>query len=121
MKIKKEILIIRPEIALIKILLNIDLYNKYRSYININKEDREVLYLYSTLDKMMESYNRSLSFDEYQLTVTSNVQDKTISTFILFFICMPYLFSIFFFSGTIKTGTISINTIKAWYKTRKTL
>jgi len=74
--IRKEIKIIRPEIALIKILLNIDLYNKYRSYININKEDREVLYLYSTLDKMMESYNRSLSFDEYQLTVTSNIQDK---------------------------------------------
>ena len=54
---------IRPEAALIKILLELDVYNKYRSFIDI-QEDRELKLLYSFLDKVMERYQRDVTFDE---------------------------------------------------------
>ena len=56
---------IRPEAALIKILLELDVYNKYRSFIDI-QEDRELKLLYSFLDKVMERYQRDVTFDEYK-------------------------------------------------------
>jgi len=63
---------IRPEAALLKVLLELEVYNKYRSYIEI-KEDRELHMLYSFLDKLMEKYQRDVSFDEYCLTVMSSI------------------------------------------------
>src|ERR1035437_7930931 len=66
---------IRPEAALIKVLLELEVYNKYRSYIVI-KDDKELQTLYSFLDKLMEKYQRDLTFDEYAITVLSNVQHE---------------------------------------------
>jgi len=74
---------IRPEAALIKVLLELEVYNKYRSFITI-KDDRELQTLYTFLDKLMEEYQRDVSFDEYSLTVMSNIQqDKEVTLALL--------------------------------------
>lgn len=70
---------IRPEAALLKVLLELEVYNKYRSYIKLNKEDKELHTLYSFLDKLVEKYQRDITFDEFAVTVLSNVvQDKLV-------------------------------------------
>src|SRR5687768_4357391 len=56
------------ELLVIKYLLNIDNYNKYRHYIKI-KDNKELEEMYDILDSMIKSYQRTISFDEYQVTV----------------------------------------------------
>ena len=74
---------IRPEAALIKILLEIDVYNKYCSFIDI-QEDRELKLLYSFLDKVMERYQRDVTFDEYCVVVLGSITtDKPVIAKIL--------------------------------------
>jgi len=74
---------IRPEAALIKILLELEVYNKYRSFITI-KDDRELQTLYTFLDQLMEEYQRDVSFDEYCLVVMSGIQqDKEVTQTLL--------------------------------------
>jgi len=69
---------IRPEAALLKILLEREVYNKYRSYIVI-KDDKELQTFYSFLDKLMEKYQRDITFDEFAITVLSNTtHDKLV-------------------------------------------
>ena len=63
----------RPEISLLKILLDKDLYDSYRKYITINKDEQELKQLYSLLDKCIETHNRSLSFNEFYVYVLSNL------------------------------------------------
>ena len=47
------------QLYLIKYLLNINNYNKYRYYIKVNKEDKELYYLYKSLDNLIKEYNIS--------------------------------------------------------------
>lgn len=56
------------ELIIIKYLLNIDNYNKYRYYIKI-KDNKELNKLYTILDSMMSSYNRTILFSEYKAVV----------------------------------------------------
>ena len=67
---------ILPEAALLKVLLNQETYNKYRQHITI-KDNKELQTLYSFLDKMMEEYQRDVTFDEYCLCVLSNVNTNS--------------------------------------------
>lgn len=64
---------LRPEVALLNILVNLQVYNKYRQYIEI-KDDKELSTLYNFLDKLIDSFQRDLSFEEYSIYVLSNLQ-----------------------------------------------
>lgn len=64
---------LRPEAVLLNILVNLQVYNKYRQYIEI-KNDKELSTLYSFLDKLIDSFQRDLSFEEYTIYVLSNIQ-----------------------------------------------
>jgi len=64
---------LRPEAALLNILVNLQVYNKYRQYIEL-KDDKELSTLYSFLDKLVDSFQRDLTFEEYSLYVLSNIQ-----------------------------------------------
>jgi replicative DNA helicase len=66
---------IKPEVALLSILINLDVYNKYRQYI-VLKEEKELSVLYSLLDKLIDTYKRDLTFDEYCLYVSSQVTNN---------------------------------------------
>jgi replicative DNA helicase len=55
------------ELILIKHLLAINNYNKYRHFIRI-KEKKELEELYKILDSMMGSYGRDLTFSEFKAT-----------------------------------------------------
>ena len=59
----------------IKQLLNINIYNKYRQYIKIKKDDKELYNLYETLDSLVETYKRDITFEEYRLSVLSKWSD----------------------------------------------
>jgi len=62
---------------LIKYLLNITNYTKYRRYIKVNKEtDKEVYLLYRTLDKLIEKYNINLSINDYSLAVLTTLGNE---------------------------------------------
>lgn len=63
------------ELMLIKSLLNLSNYNKYRSYIKLKSEDKELVLLYSILDDMINTYQRDLTFEEFELTVLSKQPD----------------------------------------------
>lgn len=63
------------ELIIIKNLLGITYYNKYRSFIRIKKDDRELYNMYSTLDEMMERYKRDISLDEYSVYILSKFPD----------------------------------------------
>lgn len=57
------------ELLIIKSLLVQHYYSKYRSYIRLKKEDKELLSLYSVLDEMVDIHHRDLTLDEYKLSV----------------------------------------------------
>ena len=61
---------IRPELLLLKYLLDYELYSKYRSYIK-DIEEKELQTLYSILDKLMTKQT-SITFEEYSLYVLTN-------------------------------------------------
>lgn len=63
---------IKPEAALLNILILQDYYNKYRDFI-VLKEDKELQTLYCLLDKAMEIYQRDLSYEEFTYYVLSNI------------------------------------------------
>jgi len=63
---------IKPEAALLNILILQEYYNKYRNFIMV-KEDKELQTLYSLLDKAMETYQRDLSYEEFTYYVLSNI------------------------------------------------
>ena len=48
----------RPELNILPILLNYEYYLKYRQYIKIKKEERELTVLYELLDKVMTTYQK---------------------------------------------------------------
>ena len=63
------------ELILIKSLLSLGNFNKYREYIKIKKEDKELTNLYTILDSMMEMYKRDILFPEYSLSVKIHFPD----------------------------------------------
>lgn len=56
------------ETIIIKELLSIDKYVKYRHHIKPKSDDKELLLLYRVLDDLMTSYERDVTFDEFKLT-----------------------------------------------------
>ena len=71
---------IRPELSLLKLLIRKELYDKYRTYISIPKEEIELQNLYKHLDNLMIEYNRDISFEEYCAYVQTNTFTKQDTT-----------------------------------------
>ena len=63
------------ELLIIKSLLVQHYYSKYRSYIRLKKEDKELLSLYAVLDEMVDMFKRDITFDEYRLSVLTKHPD----------------------------------------------
>ena len=63
----------RPEVALLKVLINKDKYDLYRQYIDTKKETQEIKQLYQSLDSCIEKHGRTLSFDEFYVYTLSNI------------------------------------------------
>ena len=63
------------ELILIRNLLVIKYYNKYREFLNIRKEDKELYNMYNILDSLFETYKRTITFEEYKLSVLSKFPD----------------------------------------------
>jgi hypothetical protein len=58
---------------LIKQLFNYANYVKYRHHIKIDKDQREVYYLFKALDQLMEKFQKDISFEDYALWVQVNL------------------------------------------------
>jgi replicative DNA helicase len=57
------------QLIIIKNLLIYEVYNKYRRYIKIGKDNKELIELYRVLDGLFTTYKRTLSPEEYSLAV----------------------------------------------------
>lgn len=57
------------ELIILKFLLSVSNYTKYRDSLRIRKEDRELLALYKVLDSLHDKYNRDITFPEFRLAV----------------------------------------------------
>lgn len=71
-----------PNCVILKYILNINIYNKYRTYINI-KDNKELYFLYSSLDYLIDKYNRDISFDEFSTYCLSNTKDLEVTQALL--------------------------------------
>lgn len=58
---------------LIKQLFLYDKYLKYRHHIKIEKDQREIYYLFKALDQLMEKFQKDISFEDYALWVQVNL------------------------------------------------
>lgn len=58
---------------LIKTLLNYELYVKYRSHIKIEKDQKEIYYLFKALDQLMDKFGKDISYQDYALWVQVNL------------------------------------------------
>jgi hypothetical protein len=56
-------------IHLIKYLLTLGNYKKYRRYLVVKKEEKEIYFLFKGLDSLVEKYQRDISLDEYSLFI----------------------------------------------------
>jgi len=64
---------------LIKTLFNYELYVKYRSHIKVDKDQKEIYYLFKALDELMSKFNKDISFEDFALWVQVNLgNDYTI-------------------------------------------
>lgn len=63
------------EIVIIKSLLLLENYNKYRHYIKIKEDQKELKNMYSVLDSLVETYSRDLTFEEYRLSCLTKYPD----------------------------------------------
>lgn len=66
---------VNPLLGLIKHLLQLDLYNKYRSYIDDQKLAPNLKQIYHGLDDLIVKYNRDISLDELTVYCLSKHQD----------------------------------------------
>lgn len=66
---------VNPLLGLIKHLLQLDLYNKYRSYIDDHKLAPNLKQIYHGLDDLIVKYNRDISLDELTVYCLSKHQD----------------------------------------------
>lgn len=60
-------------LLLIKYFFNYDLYIKYRSYIEIEKDLKEIYYLFKALDNIFEVTKQTITFEDYALWVQVNL------------------------------------------------
>jgi replicative DNA helicase len=60
-------------LLLIKYLFNYDLYIKYRAYIEIEKDLKEIYYLFKALDNIFEVTKQTITFEDYALWVQVNL------------------------------------------------
>jgi len=58
---------------LIKTLFNHALYVKYRSHIKVDKDQKEIYYLFKALDELMSKFNKDISFEDFALWVQVNL------------------------------------------------
>jgi len=58
---------------LIKQLFLYDKYLKYRHHIKIEKDQKEIYYLFKALDQLMEKFQKDISFEDYALWVQVNL------------------------------------------------
>ena len=59
---------------LIKSFLKLELYIKYRHHIKINREQhKEIFNLYKILDMLMETFQRTITFDEFSFAVSQKL------------------------------------------------
>jgi hypothetical protein len=65
------------ELIIIRNLLIVNNYNKYRQYIRVKKEDLELSNLYSILDDLITSLNRDVTLDEFKLSVLAKFPKYT--------------------------------------------
>lgn len=65
------------ELLIIKYLLNLEHYGRYRQYIKLKDEDKELKNLYGVLDHLINSYERNISLEEYKLAVLDGFPDYT--------------------------------------------
>lgn len=68
------------ELFLIKYLLLVENYTKYRDSIKLKPEDKELKVLYSFLDDLHASYGRTITLDEFKLSVLNQYPEFTIYT-----------------------------------------
>lgn len=61
---------------ILKYLLNYNNYIKYINYINIDKDNKELTFLYKCLDTLHSEYKRDLLFEEFKLYTMSCCLDK---------------------------------------------
>ena len=66
---------------LIKQLFRYETYLKYRHHIKIEKDQREIYYLFKALDQLMEKFQKDISFEDYALWVQVNL-GKEYDTFL---------------------------------------
>ena len=59
------------ELLLIRNLLILEYYNKYRQYIRIKKDEKELTNIYLVLDILIETYKRDILYEEFKLSVLS--------------------------------------------------
>jgi len=58
---------------LIRQLFLYEKYLKYRHHIKIDKDQREIYYLFKALDQLMEKFQKDISFEDYALWVQVNL------------------------------------------------
>lgn len=63
------------ELLILKNLLSTNYYGRYRHYIRIKKEEKELYNLYVVLDNLINKYQRDITLDEYKLAVLSSYPD----------------------------------------------
>ena len=65
-------------------LLNNNIYNKYKLYIDniLPKDNKELLILYTYLQELHNKYNRDITYEEYYTYVLSRVNEKDIELYV---------------------------------------
>lgn len=58
---------------LIKKLFNFDLYQKYRYHIKVEKDQKEVYWLFKALDQMMDKFQKDITYEDFALWVQVNL------------------------------------------------
>ncbi len=66
---------VNPLLGLVKHLLSLELYNQYRTYIDLNKLAPQLKQVYLGLDELMLKYNRDITLDELTMYCLSKHQD----------------------------------------------
>ncbi|HEY6020590.1 MAG TPA: hypothetical protein VIY48_12080, partial [Candidatus Paceibacterota bacterium] len=61
---------------LIKKLFSFELYQKYRHHIKVDKDQREIYWLFKALDQMMEKFQKDISQEDYALWVQVNLGNE---------------------------------------------
>lgn len=65
------------ELGLIKLLLNNQYFNKYSTYVkDMIKDNRDLLTIFISLDKLQTKYERDISYNELALFILVNCSDK---------------------------------------------